>query len=469
MAQPPVYNRVTSFSNYQAVNPTTPLPGSSVDQELNEIKETLDAVLANLELIQRDDGDLANDSVGLDQLSAEVTVGFNVPEVWVTSTDYTANTDTVFHGSAFYRCLVTHTSGTFATDLSADKWEEIVDLAAVPLVDATQIAFTPTGGIAGATVAAALAELDSEKAATSHTHVATAISDSTSAGRALLTAANVAAQLAALGLTGAAPLYGEIKAYAGITAPSLWLFCGGQAISRTTYASLFAAISISQSGTRTNGSPVITGLSDTTSMRAGMPVSGTGVPSSTTILTVDGATQITLSQNATSSGTNTVVVAPHGVGDGSTTFNVPDLQGRVLAGRDDMVSAASRLTSTTITGTRLGNSGGSQTQTLTEANLASHTHTGTVTDTHKHYAVRDETVVSVTDVTGDQVIANVTNVGTDFATVLVAASGGEANTGRTSVTSHGSITVSNSSTGSGTAHNNVQPTIIENFIIFAGV
>jgi hypothetical protein len=55
-----------------------------------------------------------------------------------------------------------------------------------------------------------------------------------------------------------------------------------------------------------------------------MPVSGTGIPSSTTILSVDSATQITLSQNASSSGSSTVVVAPWGVGDGSTTFNVPN-------------------------------------------------------------------------------------------------------------------------------------------------
>ena len=84
MAQPPTYNRVTSFTNYQSLNPTTPLPASSVDQEFNAVKTTLDALNTNIAQIQRDDGALANDSVGLDQLSAEVTVGFNVPVLCTT-------------------------------------------------------------------------------------------------------------------------------------------------------------------------------------------------------------------------------------------------------------------------------------------------------------------------------------------------------------------------------------------------
>ncbi|GEP61224.1 hypothetical protein RSO01_83900 [Reyranella soli] len=53
----------------------------------------------------------------------------------------------------------------------------------------------------------------------------------------------------------------------------------------------------------------------------------------------------------------------HGTGDGSTTFNPPDLPRRVTAGKDDMGgSAASRLTGTSMSpnGTTLGASGGLQ-------------------------------------------------------------------------------------------------------------
>lgn len=226
MAQPDSYERQYSFTDFAALHPTSPVPGGQIDVELNEIKQTLDQILDNLELIQRDDGDLANDSVGLDQLTTEVLVGFEVPQVWVTGHAYTT-ANTVFQGAGFYRCLVAHTAGVFATDLSALKWELIVNLAAIPLVAASQIAYTPTGGIAGTNVQAALTELDSEKAATSHTHPASAISDSTTAGRNMLTAANVAAQQTLLGLGSLAYLNsisvtaipGEL-AYTGVISPA---------------------------------------------------------------------------------------------------------------------------------------------------------------------------------------------------------------------------------------------------------
>ncbi|MHC2867992.1 microcystin-dependent protein [Bradyrhizobium diazoefficiens] len=69
----------------------------------------------------------------------------------------------------------------------------------------------------------------------------------------------------------------------------------------------------------------------------------------------------------------------YGPGDGSTTFNIPDLRGRVVAGKDDMGgSAASRLTSSYFgaTPTTLGASGGSQTQVLVTANLPPYTPAG---------------------------------------------------------------------------------------------
>lgn len=199
MSQPSRYDRSVSFTNLQAAAPTAPLPGAFVDAEFNAVKTTLDAVLANLRLVQRDDGRLKNRSVGRDQLSPEIEVGWEAPTVWVTATAYVVG-NTVFNGSGFYRCLVAHTSGTFATDLAALKWELIVNLAALTIVAASQIANTPAGGIAATTVQAAIDELEAEKAASSHTHPASAISDSTAAGRDMLTAADLAAQKTLLGL-----------------------------------------------------------------------------------------------------------------------------------------------------------------------------------------------------------------------------------------------------------------------------
>jgi microcystin-dependent protein len=73
----------------------------------------------------------------------------------------------------------------------------------------------------------------------------------------------------------------------------------------------------------------------------------------------------------------TAISTTYGSGDGSTTFNLPDMRGRVVAGKDDMGgSAASRLTSTVLTASNtLGATGGTQTHILTTAEIPSHQHT----------------------------------------------------------------------------------------------
>lgn len=153
---------------------------------------------------------------------------------------------------------------------------------------------------------------------------------------------------------------GVVLPFAGSSAPSGWLLCDGSAVSRTTYAALFTAISTA-----------------------------------------------------------------FGVGDGSTTFNVPDLRGRVAAGKDNMGgTAASRLTTggSGVDGATLGASGGAQTHTLTLAQIPSHTHT--------YQGIP---------------------VGT-----FGGGSGGNASN---------NTTQSSGSAGSDGAHNNTQPTIVLNHII----
>ena len=156
---------------------------------------------------------------------------------------------------------------------------------------------------------------------------------------------------------------GAVLPYAGSSAPTGFLLCYGQAISRSTYADLFSAISTT-----------------------------------------------------------------YGTGDGSSTFNVPDLRGRVAAGQDDMGgSSANRLTDQTggLNGDTLGDTGGSETHTLTTAQMPAHTHT----------------VAAQQQVSGDS-----TN------------RGGSGQLGA-------AATITSSSTGGDGAHNNVQPTIILNYII----
>lgn len=138
MSQPVAYNRQFNFSNYQAVSPSQPLPAAQVDLELNSVKATLDQVLNNLALIQRDDTALANASVGIDQLKAEVSIGINPPMPWVTAHSYVAR-DTVTIGAVFYICVTSHTSGVFATDLGSGLWSVIADFTAVTFDLATAI------------------------------------------------------------------------------------------------------------------------------------------------------------------------------------------------------------------------------------------------------------------------------------------------------------------------------------------
>lgn len=62
-------------------------------------------------------------------------------------------------------------------------------------------------------------------------------------------------------------------------------------------------------GTTTNGSAVVTGLASTVGLFVGQAISAaSGVPGGTTILSIDSATQITLSANATATGARTLTV-----------------------------------------------------------------------------------------------------------------------------------------------------------------
>lgn len=70
MAQPPAYTPAHEFVEDEGATPT--FPGSELDIELNAIKATLDAILTNLALLQRDDGALANEIVTEDSLHADL-------------------------------------------------------------------------------------------------------------------------------------------------------------------------------------------------------------------------------------------------------------------------------------------------------------------------------------------------------------------------------------------------------------
>jgi microcystin-dependent protein len=140
-----------------------------------------------------------------------------------------------------------------------------------------------------------------------------------------------------------------------------------------------------------------------------------------------------------------MVGATYGAGDGSTTFHVIDKRGRVSAGKDDMGgTSANRLTNQSggLNGDVLGATGGSETHALSTAELAVHSH-GVTDPTHVHTNSVPNGGVNVSPQAGPGVVANTSTTST------TAASTG--------------ISINNA--GSGSAHNNVQPTIIVNYIL----
>jgi microcystin-dependent protein len=234
---------------------------------------------------------------------------------------------------------------------------------------------------------------------------------------------------------------GAILDYAGLTAPAGYLLCDGAAVSRTTYATLWAAMNASATVTMTIASPgVVTwtghALQNGDSIRltttGALPTGfGTGI----TYFVVSVATntfQLSATRGGTAintsgsqSGTHTAIWAPFGYGDNSTTFNVPDLRGRVAAGRDTMGgTAAGNLTlANGLSGPNLGAVGGTQVHTLTTNEMPNHTHAGTF----------------------------VTTSGSSYQTPNP----------ETPFLGSGGV----SATGGGLAHNNTQPTAVTNKII----
>lgn len=190
---------------------------------------------------------------------------------------------------------------------------------------------------------------------------------------------------------------GIIQMFAGATPPSGWLVCDGSAVSRTTYATLFAAI---------------------------------------------GTTW--------------------GTGDGSTTFNLPDLRGRTPIGAGTGTGLTARTLGThdigaethTLTAAESGN----QAQTVTSAAGTSHSH-GANGDTY-----------FVTTSTDEAISRTSIKPGTSTAVTNVLRSPGGALNRKTATSGESAHkhNVTIAAKNATNAHNNMQPSAVVNFIICTG-
>ena len=188
--------------------------------------------------------------------------------------------------------------------------------------------------------------------------------------------------------TGDGDLVGTIKPWAGLVAPNQYMFAYGQAISRATYSDLKTAITSSQALICTSGLNVLSGLVDTTQIPIGAKVEATCVPPGVTV-TAKTSNSITISANATTTTAVTATIYPFGNGDGATTFNLPDLRGRVISGRSNMGgTAATSVLNSTYYGTgpdAIGAAGGNQSKTLASSDVPGHSHTLSLNDPgHNH-------------------------------------------------------------------------------------
>ena len=165
---------------------------------------------------------------------------------------------------------------------------------------------------------------------------------------------------------------GSVIAQASPIAPPNYLACNvpnttGNGISRTTYAALLSAITVTRTGTTTSSSPTVL-MANTSGLTVGAAVEGSAIPAGTTVLSFVVNTSVTLSQNATSTVTGPLVFFPWGNGDGSTTFYLPYLSRRNIIGDGGTPSSSA------FPGAYVGNTGGEETHMLALNELAPHTH-----------------------------------------------------------------------------------------------
>jgi microcystin-dependent protein len=161
-------------------------------------------------------------------------------------------------------------------------------------------------------------------------------------------------------------LTGTILDYAGSVAPSGYLACDGSAVLRASYGPLLGVISQTQTGTTTVSLNTVTGLTSTAQMYVGMSLECANFAPGTTVASIVTSTSITASNTASASGAISILFFNWGNGNGSTTFNVPDLRRYTTIGQGGV--------GTSEIGNVVGQTGGEEAHLMDITELVGHTH-----------------------------------------------------------------------------------------------
>ena len=221
------------------------------------------------------------------------------------------------------------------------------------------------------------------------------------------------------------PPIGSIVAFGGSTEPNGWLFCRGQEVSRATYPELDAVIGTTY-GAYTNGSG----------------------------------------------------------GSGTTHFRLPDTKGRAIIGAGTGVGATASgtglISGTSLTARTLATASGAETAgplTSAQTGASNHVHaiTGDASTSHSHTKATDSHAHKF------PIYSQLTRAESGYTSSLQTKSGstesdGNTSTGISSVsgtftvssaTSNVSIDNNTTTATAASAHSNIQPSVVTNFIIFA--
>jgi microcystin-dependent protein len=146
----------------------------------------------------------------------------------------------------------------------------------------------------------------------------------------------------------------------------------------------------------------------------------------------------------------TAIGTTFGAGDGTTTFNLPNFNGRVAVGAGAYADPVSGSVTRT-----MGSSAGAEKHLLTTSEMPSHNHGG---GNHQHFSISNPQ--SNDAVSSTNYLSRTADYGANYFSYIASGGATPATQGLTSAS--GTIISSN---GGGTNHNNMQPYLVTNYII----